>query len=167
MSLVPYLMRDLIRELERPRMYDQYFGMPLTPSMLEMQPWKLLNQLEPGASIVNDKKNFKVSLDVQQFKPEELSVKVVDNFVVVEGKHEERRDNHGFVSRQFTRRYCLPDDVDTSALQTTLSSDGVLQLHAPKKLQEKNARNIPITQTNAPVVKAAKPQPQQEEEKKK
>lgn len=162
-------MRDLLHELERPNLYDQYFGMPLTPALLDARPWKLLNQLESGVAVVNDKDNFKVSLDVQQFKPEELSVKVVDNFVVVEGKHEERRDNHGFVSRHFTRRYRLPDDCDTSALQTTLSSDGVLQLHAPKKLQEKNARHVPITQTNAPAVKAAEPghQEQHKEEKKK
>ncbi|XP_054287781.1 alpha-crystallin A chain-like [Macrosteles quadrilineatus] len=161
MSLVPFLMRDFIRQLEHPRHYDHYFGMPLTPSMLE-EPLKL----EHDASIVNDEKNFKVSLHVRHYKPEDLSVKVVDNFAIVEGQHEERRDHHGFISRQFTRRVHLPEDIDASALQTTLSSDGILQLHAPKKLHEKNGRNIPITHTNAPAIKAAEPQPQQEEEKK-
>ena len=47
--------------------------------------------------------SLQVNLDVQQFKPEELTVKVADKFLVVEGKHEERSDEHGFVSRQFTR----------------------------------------------------------------
>lgn len=99
---------------------------------------------------------FQVNLDVQQFKPEELKVKVVDNCVVIEGKHEERSDEHGFVSRQFTRRYQLPDNVDMQALQSSLSSDGVLQLCAPKKsIEDKGARSIPITHTNAPAVKAA------------
>lgn len=90
---------------------------------------------------------FQVSLDVQQFKPEELSVKVKEGSVVVEGKHEEKRDVHGFISRQFTRRYQLPETVDSNALQASLSSDGVLQLSVP--LREKaQGVNIPIIKTN-------------------
>lgn len=86
---------------------------------------------------------------------------MVDNYVVIEGKHEERSDEHGFVSRQFTRRYQLPDNVDMQALQSSLSSDGVLQLCAPKKsIEDKGARSIPITHTNAPAVKAAEPKQQ-------
>ena len=79
--------------------------------------------------------NFvQVNLDVQQFKPEELKVKVIDEFLIVEAKHEERTDHHGFVSRQFTRRYKLPQDIDAQALVSKLSSDGVLSLEAPKKV---------------------------------
>jgi crystallin alpha B len=77
---------------------------------------------------------LQVNLDVQQFKPEELKVRVVDDYLVVEAKHEERSDEHGFISRQFTRRYKLPEDVDPLALVSKLSSDGVLSLEAPKKV---------------------------------
>lgn len=88
---------------------------------------------------------------MQQFKPEELTVKVVDNFVVVEGKHEERSDEHGLVSRHFSRRYQLPVDVDVESLQSSLTSDGVLQLLAVKKPEsEKDVRTIPITRNNTP-----------------
>lgn len=89
---------------------------------------------------------FQVSLDVQQFKPEELSVKVKEGSVVVEGKHEEKRDAHGFISRQFTRRYQLPETVDSKALQASLSSDGVLQLSVPLRMAQ--GVNIPIIKTN-------------------
>ncbi len=75
-----------------------------------------------------------VSLDVQQFKPEEINVKVVDDHVVVEGKHEERQDKHGFISRQFTRRYLLPPNVNIEAVKSSLSSDGILSISAPKKV---------------------------------
>ena len=71
---------------------------------------------------------------MQQFKPDELKVSVVDDFLVVEGKHEERGDEHGSISRQFNRRYKLPSDVDHQALVSKLSSDGVLSLEAPKKV---------------------------------
>lgn len=89
---------------------------------------------------------FQVSLDVQQFKPEELSVKVKEGSVVVEGKHEEKRDVHGFISRQFTRRFQLPETVDSNALQASLSSDGVLQLSVPLRMAQ--GVNIPIIETN-------------------
>nr|ABD98776.1 putative small heat shock protein [Graphocephala atropunctata] len=180
MSMVPYIVREMLRDMDRPTLYDQHFGLGLSPANLVdhgllttpmlsgyLRPWRILNQADSGLSnIVNDKDNFKVSLDVQQFKPEELTVKVVDNCVVVEGKHEERSDEHGFVSRQFTRRYRLPDNCDVQALQSSLSSDGVLQLTAPKKsIEDKGARPIPITQTNTPAVKAADGKPQDEKTK--
>lgn len=71
---------------------------------------------------------------MQQFKPEEIKVKVVDDFIVVEGKHEERQDKHGYISRQFTRRYKLPPNVNLEAVKSSLSSDGVLSIAAPKKV---------------------------------
>jgi crystallin alpha B len=92
---------------------------------------------------------------VQQFKPEELTVKMVDDFVVVDGKHEERQDEHGYVTRQFQRRYKLPSDVDPETVVSQLSSDGVLTISAPKKAlpPSGNERVIPITQTQAPALK--------------
>lgn len=76
---------------------------------------------------------FQVNLDVQQCKPEEISVKVVDDYLVIDAKHEEWQGNHGYISRHFTRRYKLPSDVNIDAIKSKLSSDGVLTLEAPKK----------------------------------
>lgn len=53
---------------------------------------------------------------------------------MVEGKHEERQDKHGYISRQFTRRYKLPPNVNLEAVKSSLSSDGVLSIAAPKKV---------------------------------
>lgn len=71
------------------------------------RPWsELLRKGEGGASIVvADKDKFHVNLDVQEFKPDEISVKVVDRFVIVEANHEEREDEHGWISRRFTRKH--------------------------------------------------------------
>ncbi|KAJ9586551.1 hypothetical protein L9F63_028407, partial [Diploptera punctata] len=67
-----------------------------------------------------------VNLDVHQFKPDELTVKMVDDFVVAESKHEEMQDEHGYISRQFQCRYKLPSDMDPGSVLSQLSSDGVL-----------------------------------------
>ncbi|TDG45773.1 hypothetical protein AWZ03_007807 [Drosophila navojoa] len=78
------------------------------------------------------KDGFQVCMDVTQFTPNELSVKVVDNCVVVEGKHEEREDDHGYISRHFVRRYALPKGYDGDKVVSSLSSDGVLTVSVPK-----------------------------------
>ncbi|EDV97689.1 heat shock protein 27 [Drosophila grimshawi] len=96
------------------------------------------------------KDGFQVCMDVAQFKPSELSVKVVDKTVIVEGKHEEREDGHGLIQRHFVRKYTLPKDYNANDVVSTVSSDGVLTLKAPpppNKEQAKQERIVQIQQT--------------------
>jgi hypothetical protein len=46
-------------------------------------------------------------------------------YLMITGKHEEKADEHGFVSRHFTRRYALPKDVDVKELHCDLSNKGL------------------------------------------
>lgn len=93
---------------------------------------------------------FQVSLNVQNFKPEEVQVKVADNNVIIEAKHEERNEDGSYVSRHFSRRYTLPDDCSIKDIVSSLSADGILTVRAPpKEIDTKNARNIHIQQTGA------------------
>lgn len=82
MSLVPYIVNELLGELDRPA-YDHHFLHPYerlrSPALHVgyMRPWRLLHNEDSNiSSVTNDKDGFKVNLDVQQFKPEELNVKV-------------------------------------------------------------------------------------------
>ncbi|KAF8789198.1 Protein lethal(2)essential for life like protein [Argiope bruennichi] len=68
--------------------------------------------------------------------------------IVIHGKHEEKTDEHGFVSREFTRRYLLPEGTDPETVKSSLSQNGVLTIEAPKKAIEpppSNERVVPIT----------------------
>lgn len=159
MALLPYLLDDL-----RPRrLRDQLFGLnlsyddfltdvidrPVLSVRKYLRPWRNLAAVarDVGSTIKSDKDKFQVNLDVQHFDPEEISVKTSDGYVVIEGKHEERKDEHGFVSRQFKRRYALPEGCNPESVESRLSSDGVLTVVAPKVSESKNERAIPITQT--------------------
>ncbi|CAH1401069.1 unnamed protein product [Nezara viridula] len=149
MSLLPHLINALVDDYDRrhwlsdlndhqlyltPADILQITQRPTTRSGGQMRrPWRNLAGGDSNVSTFSSNKNeFKVNLDVQQFKPDELKLKVVDGFLVVDGKHEERSDEHGFISRQFTRRYKIPEDVDQEKLNSHLSSDGVLSISAPK-----------------------------------
>uniref|UniRef100_G1LJP3 Alpha-crystallin A chain n=1 Tax=Ailuropoda melanoleuca TaxID=9646 RepID=G1LJP3_AILME len=80
----------------------------------------------------SDRDKFLVFLDVKHFSPEDLSVKVIEDFVEIHGKHNERQDDHGYISREFHRRYRLPSTVDQSGITCSLSTDGMLTFSAPK-----------------------------------
>lgn len=127
---------------------------------------RLVQSLASQREAANSDK-FEVKMDVQQFAPEEIDVKMIDNCVVVEGKHEEKKDEHGYVSRHFLRRYTLPEDVKPETVTCNLSSDGVLVVSAPRMLENKatNERSVPINFTGQPAV-TEKPAEQQNGEKK-
>ncbi|CAN2388038.1 Hsp20/alpha crystallin family [Pristimantis euphronides] len=103
-------------------------------------------QPETGLSEVKlDKDQFSVLLDVKHFSPEELTVKVVGDAVEVHAKHEERQDEHGFISREFHRRYKIPPTVNPAVITSALSAEGLLSIQAPITDSTKTEeRSIPI-----------------------
>ncbi|GIY07409.1 alpha-crystallin A chain [Caerostris darwini] len=155
-DLIPRLMNeDWWDIMDYPeRIMDQCFGMELFehdlfPAFgLNTRRRRQTSIADSGQSEVkNVKDKFQVGLDVKLFKPEEVKVKVVDKYVVVHGKHEERSDTNGFVSREFTRRYMLPNACDAETVNSSLSADGMLTIVAPKKAIEapvKKERNVPV-----------------------
>lgn len=182
MSLIPMLFSDWWEELDRPhRLWDQHFGLPVHPEdllkstdplsegeLLLYRPNRRIGRrrFHPfmnsvarktrGASIVQpDKDKFQVTLDVGHFAPEEISVKVVDKHIVVEAKHEEKEDEHGWISRQFVRKYLIPSQCDLDRVESQLSSDGVLAITVPRKdmqRSESNERQVKIQFTGKPAV---------------
>jgi HSP20 family molecular chaperone IbpA len=99
----------------------------------------------PKVRKLNKSDKFEVKLDVTHFRPEEITVKTVGKDLIVEGKHSERPDENGFVSRQFTRRYEMSENIDLEQMTSSLSSDGKLSIEAPIKQSSPKERVIPIT----------------------
>lgn len=121
------------------------------------RPWRnsslVSRDSESTVNFASDK--FHINLDVQQFSPEEISVKATENSILVEGKHEEKQDEHGYISRHFVRRYALPEGHDANQVVSSLSSDGILTISAPKKAlpESEDLRTIQIVQTGQPMKK--------------
>ncbi|RWS20825.1 protein lethal(2)essential for life-like protein [Leptotrombidium deliense] len=162
------------------RIADQHFGVGISGDELVPAPFnpfylrprrQLIRQLSERAhpmagvsEIRNEGNEFRVQLDVSHFTPEELTVKAVDdNAIVIEGKHEEKQDEHGFVSRQFTRKYVLPKDCEVQKIVSSLTPEGILVVTAPKKAIEPppkaNETPIPITVCASPPPPLVSPQP--------
>lgn len=185
MSFIPLLFSEWGEDLEHPHsLLDQNLGLSLRPEQLsspartstslylDMLPRRnpTLNQLKSLLELLRQRENngpsvspppsvnkddFQVVLDVQQFEPHEIEVKIVDDCLVVTAKHEDKRDEHGWVSRQFVRRCKLPEDSNIEQLTSRLSSDGLLTIIAPKKRplkEEETERTIQIERTGKPFI---------------
>ncbi|KAM7139534.1 heat shock protein beta-1 [Macrochelys suwanniensis] len=108
----------------------------------------LSRQLSSGISEIRQTSDgWKVALDVNHFSPEELVVKTKDGVVEITGKHEEKQDEHGFISRCFTRKYTLPPGINATSVRSSLSPDGMLTVEAPvpKPAIQSAEITIPVT----------------------
>lgn len=176
MSLVPLLSEfDTFNDVEQ--LFEDTFGLGIHPMDIfrpyqrslvlhtprrRFNPYMVAKYIRPNRNRADGdlqksdliphvgKDGFQVCMDVAQFTPNELTVKTVDREVVVEGKHEEREDEHGFIQRHFIRKYTLPKGYDPKDVVSTISSDGVLTVKAPppaSKNKKSNERIIQIQQT--------------------
>merc|ERR1711963_1073248 len=95
-----------------------------------------------------DETKMEISLDTTGYKPDELKVQARDGELCVEGKHEERSEaGQVMVSRQFSKRYGLPQGAKRLEVMSNLSQDGVMVITVPKekKIEEvKTTEKIPV-----------------------
>ena len=77
-----------------------------------------------------DPGNFQISANLDGFSPQEIRVKVVDSDIVVTAESE-KEDKGVSIMRRFYRKFPLPDNVDSLALNSKLTSDGQLNIQAP------------------------------------
>lgn len=91
--------------------------------------------LSPKAKVSYDEDRFQVELDVQDYRPEELSIKTEGDVLVVLAKHETKTETGGsFVSKQFEQRFTLPAGVKPENISSSLSKNGTLTVSAPREM---------------------------------
>nr|AXN72715.1 heat shock protein 17 [Physella acuta] len=97
------------------------------------------------SEIQNTDKEFRIRLDLRHYSPEEVKITSDNQKITITAKHEEKQDNHGFVSREMTRTYSLPDDVDPKSVTSSMNSQGTLSIKVSKKaIEAPKETNIPI-----------------------
>lgn len=116
------------------------------PFMIQRPSCPAVHRKHSSSVVTSNKNKFKICLDVQPFTAEELTVKSLDNNMIqVEGKHDERQDEHGLIFRHFVRKYTLPKGHDTKHVTSTLSSGGILTIVSRKR--KNKCEEIPIKLT--------------------
>jgi len=82
-------------------------------------------------SCSNDK--FMIQLELPGFQPEDFSLKTKDNVIVLEAVHEGKTEGES-TSRKFVKEFKVPEGVVQEQLQSSYSSEGILTIHAPRKI---------------------------------
>jgi HSP20 family molecular chaperone IbpA len=127
--------------------YQQQYGQQGS-QLATQQPQQMQQNRQLGTQIQNDQNQFSVALDCRHFNPNEIEVTYGDNnSVQIHGKHEERSDEHGFISREFNRRYVLPRECELDKLNASWNENGQLQISCPKQPQQRQigqGRKVPI-----------------------
>lgn len=120
----------------------------------------LLKDLETGGMKTTRAEDgtLQMAIDVGQYKPEEINVRLCDDNLVVEAKTESSQ-NDSYHKSEFKRWLKLPQDVKHEAIKSTLTADKKLLIEVPchKPIQSERSRNIPID--------VQKPKPAVEEDK--
>lgn len=103
--------------------------------------------------------NMQVAMDVAQFKPEEVNVKICDDNLVVEAKTESS-ENDSYHKAELKRWIKLPADCKHEAIKSTITPDKRLLIEVPmnKPIADSRSRNIPIEVQKKPVEDAKKSQ---------
>merc|ERR1712107_863307 len=92
-----------------------------------------------------EKDKMEVTLDTSGYKPDELKVEIKGGELCVEGKHERSQNGEVMVSRQFSRRFGMPQNVKKEDIVSNLSQDGVMVITMPKEQRiEEVERGTPI-----------------------
>jgi len=79
---------------------------------------------------------FRVTLDVKDYKPEDLSVKVVGRKLYIDGK-QEFRDGEDFSNKEMRKTYDLPENASFEHMTSFLTTKGTLVVEFPLVTQAK------------------------------
>lgn len=87
---------------------------------------------------------IQLALDVANYKPEDLKIKIVDDNLVIEGVSE-TSGKDSYRQTQFKRWFKLPEDCKLDEIKSKLTGDSKLVIDLPtSKPLEQRARSIPI-----------------------
>lgn len=131
-----------------------WFSFPLFGNLFAPL-WKLFPSFaDIGPRIVADDDKFQVVVNVNDYKTDDLKVKVKNDFIFVQGSHEGKPNESNVFASQFFHTYSLPVNSSSADVTADLSSDGYLTVTAPLKgdsIRGKDVdREVPINETGVP-----------------
>ncbi|XP_071946857.1 uncharacterized protein [Antedon mediterranea] len=118
--------------------YHGYYTTPVTVTSSKTPPIPQYitgtsSQQLPQMSLVQyDNRSFQATMDLSQYSPQEIQVRVKDRTVTVTANHREANHQGGFTQRSYSRQYTLPDDVNPNLVKCFISERGELSVEAPR-----------------------------------
>uniref|UniRef100_A0A8C0BLX9 SHSP domain-containing protein n=1 Tax=Buteo japonicus TaxID=224669 RepID=A0A8C0BLX9_9AVES len=116
-----------VQELEAHRLDHSLYALP-GPSTAALSNRRCIAESTAGAGKSGQEENtcFQVLLGVVQFHPEDSIIQTFEGWLLIKAQHGPRMDEHGFISRSFTRQYKLPNGVENKDLSALFCHGGIL-----------------------------------------
>jgi len=126
----PFSRPSLALQPQQPITQSPTHTLPAVPDRAMAQS----SDMSPKAKVSYDQDKFQVEFNVQDYTPEELSIKTEGDVLIVLAKHQTKAEGgQSFVSKQFEQRFSLPSGVKIEKIASSLSKDGVLTVSAPRE----------------------------------
>lgn len=126
----PFSRPSLAIQPQQPITHSPTHTLPSVPDKAMAQS----SDMSPKAKVSYDQDKFQVEFNVQDYTPEELSIKTEGDVLIVLAKHETKAEGgQSFVSKQFEQRFSLPSGVKIEKIASSLSKDGILTVSAPRE----------------------------------
>ncbi|NXI53590.1 HSPB3 protein, partial [Chloroceryle aenea] len=116
------------QELEALKLDHSLYALP-GPSTAALTSRRCITECAAGAGKSSQEEEntcVQILLDVVQFRPEDIIIQTFEGWLLIKAQHGPRMDEHGFVSRSFTRQYKLPNGVENKHLSALFCHDGIL-----------------------------------------
>lgn len=87
-------------------------------------------------TVRNNRTKFQIDLNARHFSPEDINVQAMNGFVIIKGKHNEKKHEPNCVSglsRRFKQSFALPGDCDIKTIEFRHSCNGMLSIRACKQ----------------------------------
>ncbi|CAG4953728.1 unnamed protein product [Colias eurytheme] len=128
-----------------------WFTFPKFPFMNFFSPiWNLFPSIADfGPKIEVDDKNFRVIVNVKNYKQDDLKVEVKGDYIFIHGSHEAKKDDHDLIASQFFYTYTLPSNASASDVTAKIYTDDILEISVPLNGQSEERvekRVVPITE---------------------
>ena len=107
-----------------------------------------MTQSENRVEVTEDDEKFEFTFAIDDYKPQELKVSVLDDVLQIEGRHMDQMDEVSkkkSLSKQFSRSYVLPRHLyKMDEVESCLTKAGNLTVKVPKYQFKSKQVNIPI-----------------------
>jgi len=102
------------------------------------------SRFDPTFDLFEDEKEFELSVDLPGVKSEDLTVQLEEDgrIIHIMGERKSRRSEDSVMS-MFEKNFAVDESIDTGKIRVDLS-DGVLVITAPKVLDYRAIREVPV-----------------------
>lgn len=86
---------------------------------------------EPPRLLDRPVNKFRVTLPVTGYNKNDITTTITDNKLKIEGRHVDQQDDKGYNSREFSRTFDLPRNIDPAKIASFLTGGGMLVVEIP------------------------------------